>query len=86
MRVLAIDEEATALGASLGGTDGLDDTVGKVLTKICDNRIAIASIWHAATQMVLTMMCADVGTLVSRLRRIGDGISSNLLAQHEVAL
>ena len=60
MRVLTIDEETAALGAPFGGADVLDTVVGQVLKKICDKRLAITSIGHAATEMVLTRRCAAV--------------------------
>ena len=64
----------------------LDATIGKILKKICDKRFAIASVGHAATEMVLTRLCADVGTLVYQLRLNGDQIDSDLLARHDHAL
>ena len=71
-KVMEPNSPAVALGAIIGDDasirQGALDTCHKILTK----RTAIASLGHAASELVLTRRCADVGNVNYWLRCYGD--------------
>ena len=62
------------------------NSVTDVLQKIYQKRCTLLKINHAATELVLTRLCADVGTLVYHLRLNGDRIPEQLLSEHDSSL
>eukprot|EP00973_Karenia_brevis_P066193 9200366-Karenia_brevis.AAC.1 len=86
MQVLHDDDQTTALGAPFGGDDALNDAVDAVLRKIQDKRSALLKVDHAATELVLTRLCADVSTFVYHMRINGDRIPEDTLRKHDASL
>ncbi len=63
-----------ALGAPFGGQHAVDELTGQCLDNIKEKRINITDVGHAATELILTRLCADVSTFTFQMRLNGDNI------------
>ena len=78
-KVLPPEGPTLALGAPFGGPAALDTQVSAVLRKARDTRLALLEVGHAATELLLTRLCADVSKLSYQLRLNGDRIRDERL-------
>ena len=78
-KVLAPEGPTQALGAPFGSPAALDEQVAAVLRKARGTRLALLEVGHAATELLLTRLCADVSKLSYQLRLNGDRVRSERL-------
>ena len=78
-KVLPAAGPTLALGAPFGSPDALDEQVAAVLRKARDTRLTLIEVGHAATELLLTRLCADVSKLSYQLCLKGDRIREDRL-------
>ena len=76
------DEPTLALGAPFGGSDVFVQSVDVTLSKVLARRLALLGIDQAATELVLTRVCAYVSMLSCHLRLNGDRLPQECLDSH----
>ena len=86
MKVLDSEQTALVLGAPFGGEAALPSEMEATLRKIFSKRVALLDVDHAAKELVLTRLCADVGTLSYHLRINGDRVDEDALHKHDRSL
>ena len=70
--VLATNSTNVVLGATVGDDADIEESAAGICAPVSEQRAMIATVGHAATELVLTRSCADVAKLSSWLRCYGD--------------
>ena len=71
-KVPAPNSPAVALGSVIGDISSIRQKALETCKKVKSKRSAIATLGHAASELVLTRMCADVGNVTYWMRCYGD--------------
>ena len=70
--VLETDSASVVLCAAVGDDADIEESAAGICARVPEQRAMIATVDHAATELVLTRSCADVAKLSYRLRGYGD--------------
>ena len=70
--MLETNSTSVVLGATVGDDADIEESAAGICARVSEQRAMIATVDHAATELVLTRSCADVAKLSYWLRCYGD--------------
>ena len=83
--VLETNSTSVVLGATVGDDADIEESAAGICARVSEQRAMIATVDHAATELVLTRSCADVAKLSYWLRCYGDVLGGGTADRGSIA-